>query len=252
MDIERVLFYYMKQAPIAAKIIKEVQRCGDTFLFGGCLRACNDEEKYFSPRDIDIVVDVRDNEHYLQALLLPYSPKINRFGGYKIEPQSFSINDKYYNQIKSNRSIVSMDIWPLKKTWAFANNLLPYSESEYGEHLQDTVFLNIDSIAYNLTKGILYSEKYDEAMSTRILDVIIEENPQLNLNLLRALIFKKQYNMVFSKRLNDIFYKHISDMQNSQLLENLMKMQKARYQTNILSGNSLNQELLSICRTAQL
>lgn len=232
MDIERVLFNYMSQYPMATKILREVEKCGETFLFGGALRAYADNKDNFAPRDIDIVVDSKKNEHLLKAVLLPYNPMINRFGGYKIKYKDLSI-----------------DIWSLKRTWAFENKVLIYKEDEYREHLQDTVFLNIDSIVYNLTNNILYDEKYNEAMKTRILDVVLQQNPEMKLNILRTFILKKQYSMELSKRLTEILKSNIKE--NINFINDIMDIQKKRYVKNIIKRNELQEEINQLFMSSQ-
>lgn len=57
------------------------------------------------------------------------------------------------------------------------------------ENLAKSVYLNIEGIVYNKSKI------YDELFSTSIskLDVNLEVNPQVELNFLRALVFKDKY-----------------------------------------------------------
>ncbi|AVK86619.1 hypothetical protein C3943_25670 [Lysinibacillus sp. B2A1] len=57
------------------------------------------------------------------------------------------------------------------------------------ENLAKSVYLTIEGIVYNKSKI------YDELFSTSIgkLDVNLEVNPQVELNFLRALVFKDKY-----------------------------------------------------------
>lgn len=68
----------------------------------------------------------------------------------------------------------------------------------------DTVFLNIDAIVYDMKRDIWYEEGYQEAIKTQVLNVVLESNPEIPLNIVRAMVLKKRYNMAYSKRLKDI------------------------------------------------
>lgn len=251
MDVKNALFQYMKQFPMAAKLIREITRCGNVLLFGGCLRAYLDEREHniekFAPRDIDIVVDTKGNNHFLEAILMPYNPTRNRFGGYKINLNVLEYRQRYLGK----SAYVSIDIWPLDETWAFRNSLLPYNISQYRFHLQDTVFLNIDSIVYDLEWDRWYDEKYKQAMRTRVLDVVLPQNPEMMLNLLRTLVFKKQYHMKLSNRLLFTLKRYIEECyikgcEENEIVIILMNLQKARYKKIFLTSMELHEEIQNI------
>lgn len=68
----------------------------------------------------------------------------------------------------------------------------------------DTVFLNIDAIVYDMKRDIWYEEGYQEAIKIQVLNVVLESNPEIPLNIVRAMVLKKRCNMAYSKRLKDI------------------------------------------------
>jgi hypothetical protein len=161
--------------PSADSLINQLQQCGEVLLFGGAVREYNDTRFNSMPRDFDLVINKGDNNINLEDILKNFSYKKNRFDGYKLQVDS-----------------LEFDIWELEKTWAFKENKVQCSQEEYSYKLQDTVFLNIDSVVYNLTTKELYNKKYKEAMKNKELDVILEENPYKELNIMRALVFKKK------------------------------------------------------------
>lgn len=57
------------------------------------------------------------------------------------------------------------------------------------ENLAKSVYLNIEGIVYNKSK--IYEELFSTSISK--LDVNLEVNPQVELNFLRALVFKDKY-----------------------------------------------------------
>lgn len=88
-------------------------------------------------RDIDIVLDTDRKEEY-KRFIESYSPEKNRFGGYKIQCQDLIV-----------------DIWLLNQTWAYSTNKIQCQKQDYPSKLPQTVFLNMDSIVYDLKKKYL-------------------------------------------------------------------------------------------------
>lgn len=50
----------------------------------------------------------------------------------------------------------------------------------------------MDSIIYDMSNDRWLDEIYKEAKDSKILDVVLEDNPHLELNILRAIIFKRK------------------------------------------------------------
>jgi hypothetical protein len=221
-ELESKLNFILKANTQTNTLLNNVLNIGETLIIGGALREFKDNKLSKMPRDIDIVVD--SDDEYLSNILLPYNPTKNRFGGYKLI---------------SNNLIV--DIWCLKNTWAFKEKKIKYTLTEYSERLQDTVFLNLDAIVYNLTKDIWYDKKYLEAMNTRILDVVLIDNPQLALNVVRALLFKHKYNMRLSDCLKDIISNFVSS--NHSYLQLLVDAQLSHFKNVLIDTTNLNKEI---------
>lgn len=219
-DFHKLLTEYKN----ASELINQLEKSGEVIVFGGAVRDYLECEYQYMPRDIDIVFHCNKNKVCLDTILSNYDCKKNRFGGYKI----FVDN-------------LEFDIWDIDNTWAYKENKVVCSESKYVETLPYTVFLNIDSIAYNLAKCEFIGHEYFFAKETNRLDIILDENPFVELNLLRSLIFKQKYNMILSENLIDRFIKSI--FSNYNLVETLYELQFSHYKCEKIKKNSLKKEL---------
>ena len=71
--------------------------------------------------------------------------------------------------------------------------------------------------------------------------------PQMELNLLRAMVLRKKYNMVYSQRLKDVFRKAMSyEMDYAELEKVLSREQIRRYKKEMLSEEEIKDEILTI------
>ena len=70
-----------------------------------------------------------------------------------------------------------------------------------------------------------------------VIDVVLEENPQILLNIVRAFILKKRYTMSFSDKLMSI----INDTRalNKDFIGSLMQIQKKRYKEIIIEQREI-------------
>jgi len=225
-DFKKQLNLIMKNYPKVNSLLSKLSSHGETMLIGGVLREFKDNALNKMPRDFDIVVDIDDK--MLATILFSFNPQQNRFGGYKV----------IYNNLV-------IDIWSLKNTWAFKENIISCSPEEYSSRLQDTVFLNIDAIVYNLSYDIWYDEKYKDAIRTRILDIVLKENPHLALNIVRTILLKQKYSMQLSERLKEVVCEFIEN--NPDYLQKLMQAQVSHYNYSIINEKNLKGEILNIC-----
>ncbi len=201
---------------------REVRECldslsksGDLILFGGAIRdiVCGNK-----PRDYDIVVSTSSEN--LISILSSYPHKRNRFGGVHL----------FLNDVK-------LDIWAIESTWAFQKKLLDSKT----ENLTKSVFFNLDAIAINLTKNILYGNIFFQALSSRTLDIVLENNPFPDLCILRAFVLKEKYNMSFSQRMKNYILDHCTDV--SKTLSNLTSIQQSHYGYQYYNRNQLSKHL---------
>ncbi|WP_336663952.1 hypothetical protein [Kurthia gibsonii] len=220
-NIKNQLIYFLGKDRYTLKFIDELTNVGELLFFGGSIRdICFFQDKPTMPRDFDIAIKFKNRNHFNQ-IIRNYNYKINRFGGYKF--------------IISN---MEFDVWDIENTWAFKNTDLSPSE----ENLAKSVYLSIDGIVYNFNKAILYDEIFRDALSNRSLDIALEENPHVELNLLRALVFKEKYNLSFSKKLKSVFKEYLNHESNC-LIESLYQLQNSHYKKAYLSKEKIQNEL---------
>ncbi|TQW74073.1 hypothetical protein, partial [Clostridioides difficile] len=100
------------------------------------------------------------------------------------------------------------------------------------------------SIVYNLNTQDYYNKKYENAMENKSLDVVLEENPYIELNLLRAILFKKKYNMDFSDKLSRILSDFVDN--NNNYLKLMEEVQIKHYRTFKIESLDLDKEINSI------
>ena len=85
---------------------------------------------------------------------------------------------------------------------------------------------------------------YEKALQTKTLDVVLHENPYVELNLLRALVFKKKYGFNLSYSLIDYFRDYAS--YHKDFFNILHNIQYSHYGKEILSKNEIYKEVSKI------
>lgn len=218
---------YLISRPQLSEFYDAITQIGYIYLIGGILREYKDHGDIINLRDIDMIVDVHD-EHKWEKLLQTHKMKTNRFGGQKIQ-----IDD------------IEVDVWRIENTWAYRERKVIAADRV--KALPQTVFLNIDGIVYDCKSDMWLTEEYDNAMRTQVLDVVLEDNPQIELNLLRAMVLRKRYHMVYSQRLKETFRKKLLPEGNCDELEKILqKEQIKRYGEEILTETEIKNELCTI------
>lgn len=221
----------MSGYPNAWELIRTLEKDGELILFGGVIREYIDNKFDNMPRDFDLVFNKKVKDTDLERLLDGFDHRKNRFGGYKLTLDS-----------------LEFDIWEIEDTWAFKEKKVRCKKRNYVSGLQKTVFLNIDSIVYSLYREKLYGDNYKKAMEEKTLDIILEENPYIELNFLRAIIFKVKYDMGLSERLAENIAGYIRSTKN--YLDELYRIQISHYNYEKVSRSDLNtqlDEILSQC-----
>lgn len=226
--IKDQLIYSLGKNSDSLNFVEELSNSGDLLFFGGSIRdICLFPENPPIPRDFDIAIKFKDKSEF-ESITKKYDHRKNRFGGYKFKVAN-----------------IEFDVWDLESTWAFNNTNLQASE----ENLAKSVYLNIDGIVYNFNKSKIYDELFQTSIKSCKLDVHLEANPQVELNLLRALVFKDKYKdnykLKFSNRLKDIFKKYLED-ESLELVENLYSLQCTHYKEDYLSKEKIKYELQHI------
>lgn len=210
--------YLTKHHP-ARMLFNGLQELGDVYLIGGVLREIKDNGRIVSLRDVDVIIDTSKEKEY-EKFILSYSPGINRFGGYKVQCQNLII-----------------DIWLLRQTWAYSTRAIKCTSEDYVRMLPQTVFLNMDAIVYDMRNDKWYDTEYQKAMETKILDIVLEENPFVELNIVRSFVLKKKYEMVFSNKLQKVIRKYVNECSGKEMSAafELYQAQNKRYKKEILS-----------------
>ncbi|MED2206970.1 hypothetical protein P4222_23345 [Bacillus thuringiensis] len=227
-NIKNQLIFLLGKDSNTLNFIEELTNVGDLLFFGGSIRdICLFPDNPPLPRDFDIAIKFKDKNKF-ELITRKYNNRRNRFGGFK-----FKIGN------------MEFDVWDLESTWAFNNTNLQASE----ENLAKSVYLNIDGIVYNFNKSKIYDELFRTSINACKLDVNLEENPQVELNLLRALVFKdkykEEYKLNFSSNLKRIFKQYLAD-ESVELVDNLYNLQCTHYNKDHLSKEKIKYELQHI------
>ena len=173
---KRVLRFFDSPKRVEVRNFIRVLSCkGEVLVFGGLLRdiALYGGDSFNS--DIDLVVDCSPAVLFDFFEAKSQLGKKNNFGGYRVKVGGWSI-----------------DVWPIKKTWAFASGCVSYVDRR---SLLLTTITNWDAIAYSFKDGALISrDDYVESLAKKELDVVLVENPNRQGAFLRVLklIFDKQ------------------------------------------------------------
>lgn len=230
-NVREAVELYLQEYPPALKLFRQLANIGEVYLIGGILREYQDNDKIIELRDADFIVDVKYHELW-KSLIEEYQPKGNHFDGYKFYCENGFL----------------MDIWEVDKTWAYRNGIVKFHPNNYLESLPRTVFLNMDAIIYDLNEDKWYDSIYQEAIKTGVLDVVLKENPHVELNILRALVLRRKYQMRYSDKLRELILEYIKA--DDFFVDSLIDIQYNRYQKEVLSRTDIEAELRQImCET---
>lgn len=164
---KRVKRFFDSPAAIElSRFISHLSSLGEVLLFGGFIR----DVALFSVKgfdsDIDVVVDCQ--KEHLDSFFNLYDAQENKFGGYRLDIGGWSV-----------------DVWPLKDTWAFRESLVVFKDRT---SLLDTTITNWDAVAYSfLDERLLMKPHYLAQLSSGELDLVLVENPNRLGALLRVL-----------------------------------------------------------------
>ena len=73
------------------------------------------------------------------------------------------------------------------------------------------------------------------------LDVVLEENPFVELNIVRAMVLQNKYKMAYSERLKKIILQYVTEQQD--WLKQLIDIQWKRYNYLVLNEAQINMQL---------
>lgn len=129
---------------------------GDVYIFGGVLRDLALLGRRGFDSDIDLVVEGNWSQFvsYLEFL----NASKNKFGGYRLTVGGWPV-----------------DIWNARETWAIKQGIVEYKGIA---SLTDTTVMNWDAILMNWrTRSFVCTHNYFEEIRERVLDIVLEENP---------------------------------------------------------------------------
>ena len=167
-NLYECLICTLENNKLALEFLRAIMEKANLYLFGGAVRDYLDDD-FVNFRDLDFVVeftsskDLRIHDFIAETNNTYY--KTNRFNGYKICFDNLHI-----------------DIWELNDTWAFKQNKLEATP----ENLIKSVFLNMDGLAYllNENKYLQDCDKvYQRIKQSHYLDIVLDDNPFIELNL---------------------------------------------------------------------
>lgn len=222
---KKIIETYLRKYPMTFDFCHKMLNVGDIYIMGGTARELKNKKFIESIKDIDFCIYIK-NQIKFEKIINEYTYRRNAYDGYKI------LNSE-----------IPLDIWDVKNTWGFKNGLVKVYNDDYFEKLVDTVFLNIDALVYDVSNDRWNEQVYNSAMKNKKLDIVLKDNPFVELNILRAIILKKQYEMNYSDKLKEI----IIDYSNqSNFYDSIMEMQSKRYQKVVLSLDDLKAEIYNI------
>jgi hypothetical protein len=136
------------------------------YLFGGTVRDLLLSNATIPPRDLDLVVDDRSFEFFLNDFRADQIAR-NRFGG-----------------LKCKFNTLEIDVWPLKRTWAFQKG---YRQEPSFASLPSTAFFNLDAVVAEIApakgkpRAIYDCGFFDGVLHQRIeCNLELTEFPELN------------------------------------------------------------------------
>lgn len=206
------------------------------YIFGGAIRDFLDGS-LASSRDIDLVIEPKESHSInIEECLKPIKNilyKKNRFDGYKI----------VFN------NCITVDVWNLIDTWAFKTNKLVPSAA----NLMKSVYLNVDALVYSLNSDSFLNDcdlAYMDIIRSNLIDIVFEDTPYEDLNLLRALVFKKKYSLELSSKLNDRLINYIENNESS-IVDSFLSLQMSHYNEILLDQIELTNILCDIEKRAE-
>lgn len=100
--------------------------------------------------------------------------------------------------------------------------------------------MNIDAIVCDLKTDRWNDTIYREAIRKKELGIILKDNPFTELNILRAMILRKRYDMRYSIELGELI---LSYKPAEKLVQKLMEIQKGRYGYEVLEEKEIWDEV---------
>lgn len=170
----------IRQHETVDNFFNKLESYGNIVIIGGSIRDIAVNHK--NPRDIDIIVDT--DAIHIDDVFEGMEYTQNRFGGYKA----------IYNQQE-------FDVWSITNNWAFKCNILDASV----ENIPKGCFYNLDATYFNISTGVGDAHYFNDALFRKQLDIVLDDeyihtNPFPEVNIVRAIVLKNQYDVTFSEK----------------------------------------------------
>lgn len=190
--------------------ISDAMPGGDVYLFGGVLRDLALFGRNGFNSDIDLVVE--GNWSHFVTYLQSLKAQKNKFGGYRLMVGGWPV-----------------DIWNAEDTWAIKQGLVSYDGIS---SLTDTTVLNWDAILMNWrTQQFIYRDNYFKEMQSRVLDIVLEKNPNplgMAVRVFRHLCSKD------ARKLTPSTAKYMAHCANLYSFEEIRGVEFSSYKNNII------------------
>lgn len=224
--IKDEMIKYLRQFPKAVDLFNQLLEIGNVYIMGGLLREYKDKQKIENLKDVDFCIEIEREDLWDNLLhTIPYIR--NKFLGYKFICDGFKI-----------------DVWKIEDTWAFKEKKIFSKKNEYFSKLQNTVFLSIDGLIYDIKHDIWNDTLYEKTMKQKELDVVLEENPFIELNILRSFILQQKYGLTYSEKLKNIILRYLEE--HKDYLERFIEIQKNRYGYIVMNESDLNNSIVKL------
>ena len=200
-----------------------IERNYKLIVFGGSVRDYLYFEERYQVRDFDFVIAGLENKKMLISLIKKYFKNlkysVNQFDGFKIITEN-----------------ITLDCWRLDDTYAFCRG-----KAEKGvEQLLNTTMLNIDCYAYDMSER-QYVSKCNENVFPHVIDFNLYIEELLEINLVRALIYSRKYNLRLSTQIKE---KLRVVMHDEIRKEKMMNFLDTHYDKEIINWNEVKNKIL--------
>lgn len=193
----------LRQNSAVSKLLDQLGEVGAPLIVGGAVRDWFVGKDF---RDLDIIVDCPKLDLWF---LYQYKAIKNKFGGFKL-----------------NVGDVDFDIWSLESTWALQN------DATFEKKLitfPQTVFLNIDAVAYRLDTKEIYQNGFFQAVEDKVIDIVYEPNPFPNLCVSKSLCAFYKYDWTPSDRLRVFINKQLDLGYDQKIFDRHQRLNKTNY-----------------------
>lgn len=208
---------------------------GTAYIVGGYFRDFINKKQ---SRDIDIIVDVKNDIliEIIENYNLNYT--INRYGGIKLTHNNLEI-----------------DIWNLENNWAFKNNLVKLNEDDKLNSIAKGCFYNYDALVINLHNFSYSLRFYTDFLESKKLNILQERsiyknlNPTTEANILRAFFLKDIFNISFTNNTFDYLIKkigYLEDKYEAAFFDRLLEVKSNYPKYNSLTSEKLKKYLLEL------